>query len=191
MKRFLLILVFVLCFLTSSVQAKTIKVLALENFSTLSPSDSFGVQIIKTLYLNNGIFLEKGSIISGSVVEVYRPKFGNRDSHFEFLPNFLTYNEKTINISNSKMAANVLAYKPFHPLSLAGNVAIKLANFVVLGSSQAISFTMGATSAPKGTKFKSGVDRMYRDSFISLVEAGKELDIHRGDILILKLKERN
>jgi len=191
MKRFLLIFIFALCLLTSSAQAKTIKVFALENFSTLSPPAYFGVQIIQTEYLSNGIFLEKGSILSGSVVEVYRPKFGKRDSSFEFQPILLTYGGKATNISHSKMVAEVVAFKPIDPQKLAGNVAIKSANFVVLGSSQAISFTMGATKAAEGSKIKSGLDRMYKDSFISLVEAGKELDIRRGDILIIKLKVRN
>jgi len=189
MKKTLLAFVFIFFSLTSCAQAQTLKVVSIDGFSTKNPSAICRVQTLETTELADNFFLESGTIISGTVVQAHRPKFGKRDSYLEIIPTSITNNDKTINITKSKLTAKVVAYKPIAPQALAGNVAIKAANLVVLGASQGISFTMGATQAKEGTRIKSGLERMYKDSFISLLEAGSELNINQGDILILKIKK--
>ena len=182
------IIIFIMCLLAPKVDAKTIKVMAVEKFSTSKPSSTFSVKTVETDELKDGIFVEKGSIISGLVVEIHTAQRGKRDSYFEFHPTSITYRGKTINISNSNIVAKVVGYKPVDPEKLAGNVAIKAANFVLLGSSQVISFTLGAAHAQNGERMKLGLDRMYKDSFVSFIEAGKELNIATGDMLLLKIE---
>jgi len=189
MKKFLLIFIFIFFFFVASVQAQTLKVISLDKFSTENPSPICRVQITETTELEDEFFLESGTIISGQIIKTYRPKRGKRDSYFELVPTAITYNDKTLNITNSKFIATVAAYKPVNAGALAGNIAIKAANFVVLGSSELISFTMGATQSQNGTRIKSGVERMYKDSFVSFIEAGSELNINKGDTLILKIKK--
>ncbi len=185
------LLIFILLLLTPKVNARTIKVMAVDKFSTENPSNTYKVQTIDAEELEDGIFLEKGTVISGFVVKTYAPQRGKRDSYFEFHPTLITYNKETINISHSKILARVVGYKPIDPEKFVGSVAIKAANFVMLGSSQAISFTLGAFQAPSGEKIKSGFDRMYKESFVSFIEVGEELNIDVGDILILKIKKNN
>jgi len=189
MNKILLTFVFIFFLLTSSVQAQTLKVVSVDGFSAKNPSAVCRVQTLEATELADNFFLESGTIISGLVIQAHRPKFGKRDSYLEIIPTSITYNDKTINITNSKLTAKVIAYKPTNPQALAGNVAIKAANLVVLGASQGISFAMGATQAKEGTRVKSGFQRIYKDSFISLLEIGSELNINKGDILILKIKK--
>lgn len=184
-KIYLLISIFLL--LTPKVDAKTIKVMAVEQFSTQNPLSTYKVQAIEAQEMKGGLFLERGTIISGSVMKIYAPQRGKRDSYFEFHPTSITYEGKTINIGESKILAKVVGYKPISPEKLAGSVAIKAANFILLGSSQAISFTLGALHAQNGERIKSGLDRMYKDSFVSFIEIGEELNIDVGDILLLKI----
>lgn len=186
MKKIGLLIIILLLF-TTKVNAQTIKVMAIEKFSTENPSHTYKVQTIEAEELEDGLFLEKGTVISGFVVKIYAPQRGKRDSYFEFHPTSITYNKETINISNSKIFAKVVGYKPLNPEKLVGSVAIKAANFIMLGSSQAISFTLGATQAPRGAKIKSGLDRMYKDSFVSFIEIGEELNIDVGDVLLFKI----
>ena len=189
MKKFSLIFIFIFFFLTLSVQAQTLKVISLDKFSTENPSPICRVQIPETSQLTDEFFLEAGTIITGLVIKTHGPECGKRDGYVEIIPTSITYNDKTTNITNSRFTATVVAYKPINPQALAGNVAIKAANFFVLGSSQLISFTMGAFQAENGTRIKSGVERMYKDSFVSFIEAGSELKIEKGDVLILKIKK--
>lgn len=189
MKKILLIFVFGMFLLSSSVQAKTIKVVSLEHFSTQFPSKVYNVQTIQTERIGDGIFLEKGTIVSGYVIRVQHPRLFQRDSCFEFRPVLLTYDGKSTNISQSKFVGRVVGIKQIDPKSYAGNLAIKAANFVLLGSSQAISFAMGAADAADGEKIKGGLGRIYQDSFIQWVEPGKELNINIGDTLILKINK--
>lgn len=189
MKRILIFSALILHLLTSSVQAKTIKVVSLEHFSTEFPVETFNVQTLTTEELPDGIFIEKGTIISGYVVKVHGPKRLKRNSYFEFKPTLLTYKGRTLNIKDTKLVAKVVEQKRIDPVALTGNVAIKAANLVLLGSSQVISFTLGAANGEEGERIKAGLQRMYKDSFFSLAENGEHLDIDVGDILFLKLKK--
>lgn len=163
-------------------------VVSLDKFSSNNPPSVCRVQTINAENLGGKFFLEPGTIISGSVVQVHESRRGKRDSYLEIIPTAVTYKSKTINISNSKFCATIAAYKPSSKTALAGNVAIKAANFVVLGASQGISFTLGAAQSENGIRMKSGLKRMYNDSFVSYIEPGKELNVNVGDALILNLK---
>jgi len=189
MKKKLLTFAFIFYLLTSVVHAQTIKVIALNKFSTKNPSSEYQVQIIKTEEIAEKFLLETGTIISGYVTELHKPKRGKVDSYFEFQPTSISYEGQTTDITQSNIVGVIVAYKPINPQSLVGNVAIKAANFFVLGSSQAISFTLGAAQAKNGNRIKSGLQRVYKDSFVSFIEPGKELEINTGDILVLKLKK--
>lgn len=189
MKKVLLAIVLVMFFLPLKVNAKTIKVVSLEHFSTKFPSKVYNIQTLKTECIGDGIFIEKGTIISGYVTRVQHPQLFQRDSYFIFRPVLLTYDGKSTNISQSQFIGKVVGVKHIDPEAYAGNLAIKAANFVLLGSSQAISFAMGAADAQDGEKIKGGLGRMYQDSLIKCIEPGQELNINIGDTLILKINK--
>lgn len=189
MKKKLLVFVFSMFLLSSGVQAKTIKVVSLEHFSTKFPSTVYNIQTLKTEFLGDGILIEKGTIISGYVTRVQHPQLFQRDSYFVFRPVLLTYDGKSTNISQSKFIGKLVGVKHIDPEAYAGNIAIKAANLVLLGSSQAISFAMGAADAQEGEKIKGGLGRMYQDSLIKCLEPGQELNINIGDTLILKINK--
>lgn len=188
MKRFIYVFL-ILLFCVLNVQAKTIKVVSLEHFSTRFPSTTYNVQVVQTEYIENGFFLEKGTIISGCIIKVKRPRLGNRDSYFEFQPTLLTFDGKSINVSQSNMVGRIVGIKHIDPGKIAGKLAINATNFLLLGASPLISFTMGATDAEAGEKMKGGLERIYTDSLIYYIKSGKELNIDVGDELILKIKK--
>lgn len=189
MKKLFLVIIFILFFLTSSVNAQTMKVLSLENFYTQTPSQTFKIKTIEAEELENEIYLEPGTIISGNIVQVHKPRRGKRDSYFEFHPTTLTYGEKTLDITNSDIYAVIIKYKPIEPKELTFNIARKTANFFLKGMISGIEFIQGAVQGEDGQRIKSGAMNVYRDSFLVYIEAGKELSIHPGDMLILKLKK--
>lgn len=188
MKKILLF-IFIILFITSSAEAKTIKVISLKSFSTEFPAPTFKVQTIKKEAITEDIILEQNSIISGIVLRVESPKIGKRDSYFEFIPTKITYNGVTQEIEHPVIIVRVLGYNSINPKELTFNVARKAANFFFKGAISAIEFIDGAIEAENGQRIKSGVMKVYKDSFLSYIEAGKELNIKTGDLLTLKVKK--
>lgn len=189
MKKFLLIIVSMFFSMFLSAQAQTIKVTALENFSTLNPSTTFSIRTIESKNVSQDIFLPAGTVVSGIIVRVQEPKIGKRNSSFEFLPTYICYNGKNLVINNSKIKAVIIGYEPVEPKDVAFNIARKTANFIFKGVISAVEFIQGACQAESGNRIKSGAMNAYKDSFFSYIEVGSELNINKNDTLFLKIKK--
>lgn len=190
MKKFLFVIVFILLFMGTNVQAETVRVRALEKFSTTNPSDTFTAEVVETEVFKNGFVLYSGSLISGKVVYVAPPKRGKRDAYFEFLPTSFTYKGVTKTTKRPMAIARVVAYSPIDTKKLAGKAVKTAASLFVKGASLGISFVQGVAQADEGeNRIVSGVERTYKDSPLSYVEVGDELNIDLGDELVLIVKK--
>lgn len=189
MKKYLIILGFIMCFLNSAAEAKTIKVSALTAFSTENPSPIFKVQTLEPLEIEDNISIESGTIVTGQVCRIQSPQRGKRDSYFEFIPTSLMYNEQIINLDTSNTIARIVGYEPITPTEIAKSVAKKSIGLFYKGATQGISFVEGIAKAEDGERIKSGLTKVYKDSPLSYIEIGDELNISEGDIIILKLKK--
>lgn len=187
MKKFLIILAF-LIFSVMGVQAKNIKVIALEPFSSQNPSSEFAVQTMQDESLDEGTFLPQDTLIYGIILRVEEPRRGKRNAYIEFIPSRLVYDDKTIYIKDSKLVAVITGYTPIDPLDLTLNVARKTANFVFHGAVSAAEFALGVVENQDGNRIKSGAMNVYKDSFLTYIEIGEDLNVKKGDILIFKIK---
>lgn len=184
MKKFLSLTIIMLLFLTSKAQAQSIKVSAIDDFSSEQSSSVFKVKTIEYNQIQ-GMFFEPGTIISGMVLKVHEPARGKRDGYFEFIPT----NIGDTKINSPKTIGKITYYKPVDPPKAALNIAGKIANIFLKGLITGAEFAQGAIEAPNGQRIKSGAKKAYNDSFLSYIEVGQELNIKPGDILILKLKK--
>lgn len=87
--------------------------------------------------------------------------------------------------------ARVLGYKPIDPKDLTFTVTRKVANFFLKGAVSAAEFAHGSITAENGKRLKTGFNEVYNDSFLVFIQVGKELNIHKGDILVFKLRKVN
>lgn len=175
-------------FIQLCVEAKTLRVLSLEPFSTAIPSSTFAVQVIQKETLAKGIILEQGTIIFGVVLKINSPTIGKRNGSFEFVPTEIIEKGVLRKLETPVISAKVMGYSPIHPSELTINITKKVANFFLRGAITALDFINGAMEAPEGQRFKTGVLNAYKNSFFSYIEPGKELNVKRGDIIILKIK---
>lgn len=190
MKKFLFVIVFILLFMGSNVYAETVRVKALAPFSTQNPSAIFTAEVVETEVFKSGFILYSGSVISGKVVYVAPPKRGKRDAYFEFLPTSFTYEGVTKTAKKPMAIAKVVAYSPIDTKKLAGKAVKTAASLFVKGASLGISFVQGVAQADEGeNKIISGVEKTYKDSPLSYIEVGDELNIDVGDELVLIVKK--
>lgn len=187
LKKFLP-LIFTIFLFSSSVQAKTLKAEALDDFLPKYPKGIFRVKILETQEIKKDSFIDAGTIICGQVIAIKGPQRGKRDGYIEFVPIEITCNGVTQKIEQPVIAARVSGYKPINPKELTFNVMRKTANFFFKGAISAVEFIDGAIEAENGQRIKSGVMKVYKDSPLSYIETGKELNVKTGDILTLKLK---
>lgn len=189
MKRFLLNFVLISLLLTSSVYAETIKVISLEKFSTENPSPTYTVKTVEREEFKNGTVIEAGTIISGKVIRVQQPQRGKRNGYFVFLPTSATYEGTTRTTEKPMVAAKVVGYRPIEPQKAAIYVARKATNLFFKGASIGIAFVEGVAQAEEGEKIKTGLVSAYKDSPLSYIEVGSDLNVEVGDMLILKFKK--
>lgn len=189
MKKHLLIFTIIIFFISSSAQAKAIRVISLENFSTANPSSTYKVQVIEKEELKDGTVYEAGTIICGEVVKVKNAQRGKRDGYFEFVPTFLIYNNETCKIKDPNVSAKVVGYAPINPMDIAEKAAKGAVGLFFKGASQGISFVQGVAEDKDGNRLKSGFVKMYKDSPLTYIEEGKELNVNVGDLIVLKFKK--
>ncbi len=190
MRKKALLFVFILFFLTSSVNAKTIKVISLDKFSTENPSPMYNVKTIEPCCFPDGAFLKAGTVISGIIIKSQEPRRGKRDGYIEFMPTKFIYNGRE-KAEYYAISTKIVRYKPVKPKKIIISTSKKVAGFIFKGATLGISFVEGALKAEKGKRIQSGLVKMYKDSPLSYIEVGKELNVNPGDILILKFKKNS
>jgi len=189
MKKNFLTSALIILLAASSVMAKTLKVTALEDFSTDNPSTEFKIKVNDTQEFFGELLFPQDTVISGSVIEVHQPKRGKRNGFFEFQLNSYYCGGDVIDISAARIEGIVVGYKPINPKAVGFYVAKKATNFIFKGASLGIAFVEGVATAQEGTRIKSGFINMYKDSPFSYLEKGADLNVETGDILVLKIKK--
>lgn len=189
MKKFILVFVFVLFLLPLSSQAKTIKVVSLQHFSTKFPLEIYNVETLEKLDLGGGLVLEPGTIVAGKVVKVEKPRRGKRNASFEFTPTLISYKGVIQKIDRPYIVAQIIGYRTIDPEDVAIYVAKKATNLIFIGASSCVAFVQGAMEAEEGDRLKSGLLQTYKDTPLSFIDVGSELNIDVGDALKLKIKK--
>ncbi len=189
MRKIIFSLICFVFFAATTAQAKSIRVISLEDFSTASPSDTYKVQIIEREELKDGTVLEAGTILIGDVIKVENAKRGKRDAYFEFIPTSYISNMTTQKIEDTKYYAKVVGYAPIDKQAIAESAAKSAVGFFFKGVSQGISFVQGVAQAEDGSRIKSGLVKIYKDSPLTYIEEGSELNVKPGDLIVLIFKK--
>lgn len=193
MKRFILTLSLMIIAAMPAC-ALSMKVSSMQDFTTEKPSDTLKVMVLVHTELDNGMVFEEGTIIKGDIFDVKPPTRGKRNATFKFRPTSYSYNGKMVEIKNN---TNLWGkYAPYKELDAAG-MTLSAATFVggqflkVPFLGQAVSFAKGVVKNPDGNRLKSGATQIYKDSFVSYVEEGKEITLKKDELFLLKFKVKD
>lgn len=175
--------------------AEKLHVSAMDEFSTLNPTADFRVKLLEDGKLNN-IYMVKGDIIYCSLEKLTDPKRGKRDAKIHF--NILAYEDikgkhaitPELVGKYAKRVLNKEEIKKIPPKNVAKKVIGTAGDFVVTGFSKGVSFVDGAIENKEGNRFKSGAKQVYKDSLLSYVEYGEEINIQKDDAFYLVVKEK-
>lgn len=189
MKRFLITLILI-CLLVSPAFAKMIKGESLNEFSTIYPASDFSIRVLEDSPIEALMPLRINMILEGKVIKIHSSRRCKRDSTFEFVPTSVTYNGMTEEIKRPAVTIEVSGLQPTNsPKKVAFTAARTAVGIFFWGIPQEISFAQGAIQAPDGMRIEYGLRKLYDDSMLSYIESGAELNVHKGDVLYMKLKK--
>lgn len=174
-----------LMFLQVSSLSATIKVEALNDFSTENPSESLAVKAVTPLELDD-IIIKPDYILTGDIVDVKPPKRLKRDARFSFV--LTHYTDENGNFHSVKKGIKGKYTNRFDYKSAAKSAALGVGNHFLTGLSAGYYALEGAVKNEEDNRLKSSAVSVYENSPLSYVEKGEHLNISKNQIFILKFK---
>ncbi len=188
MKKFFILFALIIAFLGQSAMAATIRVQALEDFTTENPIEYMSVKTLDDLTLDETLVIKSGSVIKGQITDVKSPKRLKRNANFRFIPlSYTDANGKVIDIDGYYPAKYTTK---LNKGELAKSAALSVGNYFVKGLSMGYSAIEGAVKNEKDNRFKSSVNAVYEDSPFSYVEKGKDIVIQKEQLFLLNFKAK-
>ena len=188
MKKILLFIIAL--FIINPVMAKSVKVEALENFSTAKPPKYWSIKIIEGFIADNGIYIKPNTIVKGEITKTVGPKRLKRNAVFCFVPK--TYYDPQD--GEGKLVKREFEGKYSSKTNLTvKNVAKKgaiTAGNMLIGSfvAPAVGLVEGAVKNNEGNRAKSAVVSAYESTPLSYVSKGKDLEFQKGQIFVMNFK---
>ena len=194
MKKILLtILTLFITITMSNAETNKIHVTTVGEFDTSNPSQKIDVRVLENGQLGY-YFLKEGDIIHCDVTKVTDPKRGKRSASFKVCPISYTSGGETTEINErfeGKYAARIISkeeLKNIDKKKVGKKAVVTVGGFFVKGATQAVSLAEGMIKNEEGNRLESGVKQVYKDSPLSYVEKGKELELNSDDAFYLIFK---
>lgn len=168
--------------------ADRLHVQAMSDFSTFKPVNTITFKALNAIELNSDIKIWSGYVVNARVNEVIPPKRLKRNATFRIVPVSYTDTEGNTYYINEEFIGK---YSPKFELDkgqVAKNAALTVGNYFVKGVSLGYHAVEGAVKNQEGNRAKSSVVSVYKNSPLSYVENGQELDIKSGDLFSFTFK---
>ena len=177
----------------ASAASDKVHVAAVESFSTANPSQEIDVRVLDSSALG-GYLLKSGDILHCNVIKVTDPKRGKRSASFVVCPTSYTSENGTKEIEDSyygKYASKVISkeeLKNIDAMKVGKKAALTVGSHFVKGLTTGVTLAEGMIENEEGNRLESGVKKVYKESPLSYVEKGQELEIKTGDSFYLVFK---
>lgn len=190
MKKFILIIVLMIFVCTPSVFARNVKVMAMSDFSTANPPQSWSLKVVEGFTTKNGYEVRTGSVITGKIVDVTSPKRLKRNASFKFIP--VSFYDITTDKTYRVDKELVGKYNSMGDIT-AGKVvekgAIAAGNYFINSTiGTGVALVKGAVKNEEGNRAKSAAVSVYESTPLSYVSKGKEMEIKSGQTFTMNFK---
>ncbi|MBQ3101486.1 hypothetical protein IJC60_00620 [bacterium] len=188
-----IILFFFMFFALPVSAADNIFVEALEDYSSIKPAKTFKVKLLKPVHTEH-ISLLEGDILNCTLHKTTKAKRGKRDAQIYFILDSYVdiygvhkFNQKFL-AKYSKSVLNLDSIKSISPKTAIKKTVSTVGDQFLTGVSYGVSFVDGLVTNPEGNRLKSGAKQVYKDSFLSYVEKGENIQVKAGDTFYFVVK---
>jgi len=187
MRKYLLILV--LALIINPSYAKSIKVQALNDFSTENPPKTWRIKVLESFTMDNGIYVKANTIVEGKVIDVTSPKRLKRNASFKFIPETYYSSDGIVQKVKRDFEGKYSSRSELNAKTVAKKGAVTAGNMLI-GSfvAPAVGLVEGAVKNERGNRAKSAAISAYESTPLSYANKGKELEFKKGQNLIMNFK---
>lgn len=187
------VLLFLCLFMSlAPVMAKSVKVEALEDFSTQNPPKTWQVKIVEGFVTKEGVQVYADSVVTGKIEGVQDPKRLKRNATFNFIPT--EYYDSHSGISQKVEQDLVGKYSSRSDISVGSVVktgAVTAGSHFISGFiGPGVALVEGAVKNEEGNRAKSAVVSVYESTPLSYINKGKDLEIKKGQVFVMSFKFR-
>lgn len=170
----------------SAVFAETVTVQALEDFSTTNPPKFLTVKLFNDIQLDENLILKNGNLITGKIIDIDKPKRLKRDAKFTF--QLIRVEDSSGNYFHITNYYTATYTTKLNSGNMVKSAALTVGNHFVKGMSLGYYAVEGVVKNEEGNRLKSSATALYKNSPVSYVEKGEEVNIKNGEIFYLKFK---
>lgn len=190
MKKFLFKvgLIVIVCGFAVPAFAERLHVQAMSDFSTAAPSEFIIFKALNAVELSPDVKLWGGYVVKARVDEITPPKRLKRNARFKIVPVSYTDNQGYTCAIKEEFVGKYSPKFELNKAEVAKTAALGVGGYFVKGLSLGYHAVEGAVKNEEGNRAKSSVVSVYKNSPLSYVENGQELEIKEGDLFSFTFK---
>jgi len=189
MKRLITILI---CFIFLQIQsfAGQMKVVALNDFTTLDNEAKIKIYVAEDYYLNTKLLIPEGSVFVGSIADIKEPKRLKRNADFDFVAFYYMDAQKYKYRIETPIVGNYSTTAKLDKNNSGKKVAFAVTDKIAAGSGHVRNAHNGAKQRKQG-RIKGAMTNLYQHSILSWKDKGTHLNIKKGDCFYINFPMYN
>lgn len=170
------------------VNAETMQVISLSDFSTENPSEFIEFSVHDDFKLGEYLDFPSGCEVKARVVDVVSPKRLKRNASFSVIPVSYKNPDGQEFVVEDEIKGKFSQNFNINKAAVVKNVALTVGNHFLKGVSAGYYAIEGAVKNAEGNRFKSSMVSLYEKSPLVYINNGHELEIKKGDCFSFKFK---
>lgn len=171
-----------------AVLAQNILVQSMTEFEQNDNEKVFSAKVVEETELSDGKIIEANSILNGTIIKTVDAKRGKRDAYIVIQPESFEIDGVIHLIEDENLEAKVVGYSKRDYKKTALDAGLAVGGYFVKGLSQVFYFSKGLIIPDDDkSRIKTAFHNVYENTPFVYIERGDEIDIEKGDLLVLKV----
>lgn len=174
--------------ITPFVFAQNILVESLTDFNANDDEKVFSAKVVEEAELSDGKIIKANSTINGTILKTVDAKRGKRNAYIVIQPESFEIDGVVHLIEDENLEAKVVGYSKRDYKKTALDAGLAVGGYFVKGLSQVFYFSKGLIIPDEDkSRIKTAFHNVYENTPFVYIEKGEDVDIEKGDLLVLKV----
>ena len=171
-----------------AVFAQNILVESLTDFNANDDEKVFSAKVVEETELSDGKIIKANSTINGTILKTVDAKRGKRNAYIVIQPESFEIDGVVHLIEDENLEAKVVGYSKRDYKKTALDAGLAVGGYFVKGLSQVFYFSKGLIIPDEDkSRIKTAFHNVYENTPFVYIEKGEDVDIEKGDLLVLKV----
>ncbi len=171
-----------------AVFAQNILVESLTDFNANDNEKVFSAKVVEEAELSDGKIIKANSTINGTILKTVDAKRGKRNAYIVIQPESFEIDGVVHLIEDENLEAKVVGYSKRDYKKTALDAGLAVGGYFVKGLSQVFYFSKGLIIPDEDkSRIKTAFHNVYENTPFVYIEKGEDVDIEKGDLLVLKV----